>query len=117
VIFKHLCEKSIIEKFQELPKIDIVDLRILTVYADKFIKGEPLKVNNPLAATSFYIGNRKITRDDISKIIPFQHWMRDHYDQTITPLHASDNRIFEIVGRGGPNIGYSEDPVKPINYN
>jgi hypothetical protein len=68
LIFKYLCEKTIIEKFQELPQIDGNDLRLLSRYAHSFVKGEPFKVNNPLSAPQFYIGTRKITIHDTPHI-------------------------------------------------
>ena len=65
LIFKYLCEKTIIEKFQELPQIDGNDLRLLSRLAHSFVKGEPFKVLNTFVAPNFFIGNRKLNLADI----------------------------------------------------
>lgn len=65
LIFKYLCEKSIFEKFQDLPQIDNNDLKLLTRLAHSFVKGEPFKINNPLSSQNFYIGNRLLNLYDL----------------------------------------------------
>ena len=66
LIYKYFCEKSIIEKFQELPRINIDDLRILSKIAHSLVKGEPFKVIPRLVAPNFFIGDFKITRNQVS---------------------------------------------------
>jgi hypothetical protein len=69
LIFKYLCKKSIIEKFekfQELPKINIDDLRLLSKIAHSLVKGEPFKVIPRLVAPNFFIGDFKITKNILS---------------------------------------------------
>ena len=64
LIYKYLCEKSIIEKFQALPTIDIIDLKLLTTIVDRLVKGEPFKVLNTLYCPNFFIGQRKFDSND-----------------------------------------------------